>query len=521
MSDVVLACSPCDDARTEALLRLLRAAAVDVDAADDTARGPDAARRARCVVVAWSACSVELPWMRTVAREGARREVLVSVLLDDVLPPVRARAAAPIDLRDWTGSGRHPGIAALRAGIGAALAQGDEPWPPLDLEATGRPAGAAPPDAADSAALASPADGGGMDLAAAAASAVEAVADAAPRLAGVKSRRLRVYRRVATFAGGLALVGQILSSSIDVFDFLPIVPPNDPTRLVVGVMNVRAEGDAPGWAVVVTRDRLNAILNRFGAIEVMSKQQIAFVQDRDEVSEIEAARRLGIERMISGTLSVVGRRWKLMVEVVDPARGSLTQTEEEEGSEETFAVMHNRLAARLVRRLGVKFEAAEIDELVRLQPMADADHFRRLMESMGEFPDEPAPPPGDQEGRWHLLAPASAAAASPDEDAIRRLLEEYRQALEAEDMRRLDRIHVADDPRLRGALARYLANADHLDVDFSDVVVAIDGDTALATFTRRDAFRDAATGQEVRMELRVSNALVRRDGTWLIQGAKR
>jgi ketosteroid isomerase-like protein/TolB-like protein len=500
MSDVVLARSACDDAKAVALLRVLRSAGIDVDLVD--AADPEAAHDAHCIVVAWSACSVEIPWMRRLARAGARREALVPVLFDDVIPPVRG--GVPVDLRDWTGARRHPALATLQAAVAVSAA-------------APRPAARAPEPAAPE--PATPADDAEMMSAATGvAEAVGAAIEVAPKLL---SRRSRIYRRVATVAGGLALVGQILSSGIDVMDTLPTSPPKDPGRLVVGVMNVAAEGAAPPWAAALTRDRLNAILNRFGAIEVMSKQQIAFVQRRDRVTAIEAARRLGIERMISGTISVVGGRWKLMVEVVDPARGTLTQTEEEEGVEDALPGMQNRLAAKLIRGLGVKFDGREIDELVRLAPMAEPDDFRRLMESMGDFADEPAPPADDHSRWWRLLGPAVAHAETSDETAIRALLEEYRDALEAEDMARLDRIHAGDNPRLRDALVRYLANAEALDVELSDVVVAVDGDTALATFTRRDAFRDAATGRDVHMELRVSNALVRRDGSWLILGAKR
>lgn len=85
-------------------------------------------------------------------------------------------------------------------------------------------------------------------------------------------------------------------------------------------------------------------------------------------------------------------------------------------------------------------------------------------------------------------------------------------------MARRDRIHVAGNVRLRSALESYLRSADDLRVELSDVVIDVDGDTALATFTRRDVFRDVETGREIRMELRVSNVLERRDGTWRIRG---
>ena len=49
----------------------------------------------------------------------------------------------------------------------------------------------------------------------------------------------------------------------------------------------------------------------------------------------------------------------------------------------------------------------------------------------------------------------------------------------------------------------------------------VEGDDALATFTRSDDFLDAQTGTPVHLEVRVSNVLTRRDGGWKILGLKK
>jgi hypothetical protein len=49
----------------------------------------------------------------------------------------------------------------------------------------------------------------------------------------------------------------------------------------------------------------------------------------------------------------------------------------------------------------------------------------------------------------------------------------------------------------------------------------VEGDEALAIFTRSDDFLDAQIGMPVHLEVRVSNLLTRRDGGWNILGLKK
>ena len=63
---------------------------------------------ARCVIVVWSQHSVNSDWVKTEAAEGARRRMLVPVLLDEVRIPLEFRRIQAARLLDWHDTGPHP-----------------------------------------------------------------------------------------------------------------------------------------------------------------------------------------------------------------------------------------------------------------------------------------------------------------------------------------------------------------------------------------------------------------------------
>jgi hypothetical protein len=60
---------------------------------------------------------------------------------------------------------------------------------------------------------------------------------------------------------------------------------------------------------------------------------------------------------------------------------------------------------------------------------------------------------------------------------------------------------------MRDGLRHYFQSAAHLQVQFSNLDIVVEGDEALATFTRSDDFVDAQSGLPVHLEVRVSNVL--------------
>lgn len=70
-------------------------------------------REARCIIVVWSAASVESDWALEEAYEGRRRRILVPVLVEDVEPPFGFGTLQALDLREWEGSRNDPGFKQL------------------------------------------------------------------------------------------------------------------------------------------------------------------------------------------------------------------------------------------------------------------------------------------------------------------------------------------------------------------------------------------------------------------------
>ena len=64
--------------------------------------------QARCVIVVWSPHSIGSRWVRSEAREGVQRGVLVPLRIHDVLPPLEFRSFETADLSNWNGDVAHP-----------------------------------------------------------------------------------------------------------------------------------------------------------------------------------------------------------------------------------------------------------------------------------------------------------------------------------------------------------------------------------------------------------------------------
>ena len=78
---------------------------------------------ANCVIVLWSNASISSRWVKSEAEEGARREVLVPALIEEVKIPLAFRHLQAAKLVDWNGSREHPEFKQLAASVRALLTQ--------------------------------------------------------------------------------------------------------------------------------------------------------------------------------------------------------------------------------------------------------------------------------------------------------------------------------------------------------------------------------------------------------------
>jgi adenylate cyclase len=305
---------------------------------------------------------------------------------------------------------------------------------------------------------------------------------------------------------------------------LPTIAQPEGRPLVLGVMAIRANGHVPEWMSDFTRDGLNTVLSKQPRLLVYSRQKIDFLSEKRGLRELEVAEQLGISKMVSASLSDVDSELSLEVQIIDIKTGLIEGSHESRGSEKQLIEMQNEAAIEVMRSLKLPIDEAEVQKLLANRTNDRLDDYKLLTESMGGGV-EPEPPGKPRSAVpapwWARLGPRTAEASEDDEEAIRALLERYRAALESRDMARVESLHAALPTPMRDALQQYFGSAARLRVQFSQLDIVVEGDEALATFTRSDDFLDAQTGMPVHLEVRVSNVLTRREGGWKILGLKK
>jgi len=128
VTDIYISCALMDRLRSERLVRTLESLGWEVwgdwDAPSrktDPKASTGALRSARCIIVLWSADSIESGWVRDEARWGMRRQILVPVRIDPIEPPRGFRSPRATDLVGWDGNASAPDFRELVTRISAIL----------------------------------------------------------------------------------------------------------------------------------------------------------------------------------------------------------------------------------------------------------------------------------------------------------------------------------------------------------------------------------------------------------------
>ena len=421
---------------------------------------------ARCVVVLWSKASVSSDWVKTEAAEAARRGVLVPVLIDEVTVPLEFRRVQAARLVGWTGDQTQEEFSKLLSAIADLMGQPE------------RSRGTGP----------------------------------LPAPASQPSR----WKRPALLGGAGAVVAAALWVALHIF-FTPHGP------VVIGVMDIRARGKAPAWMSEFTRDGLTTVLSKY--VRTYATEKIDLLREKRGLSDIEAAEQLGITKMVSGTISTADQNVLLEVHVVDIMSGMLEAAEHMRGTEAQLVEMQNQAAIAVLKMLKIELSEPELKRLVNGRTNDDQEYLKLLTETMGgvnDKPSAPAPKPVGPNASWRLVWPATAYADDGGEQgAIQQLLERYRASLESKNVDQIAAIYVEMSPSMRDALTRYFATADELKISFSNYDILVEGTEAVATFTRNDEFKDARSGRDVHLEVRMSSVVTKQDSGWKIRGLRK
>lgn len=350
---------------------------------------------------------------------------------------------------------------------------------------------------------------------------------AGPAAAGKSPRRFALAAIAVLAAAVLAALGYTLARRVPMQGVLPVAVTADAPRqapsapVTIGVTGVTSHGEVPDWMRDNTRDGLNTTLSKVDRLRVLSREKIDFVRQRRNLSEIEVAEALGIQKMISGSLMMVGSEVVLEARLVDTSTGVLDASEAVRGNPDELIELQNEMAAALLAALGVRLSPDERDQLFARRTRDTLDAYRRLTDTFGEAKRETTGPAAGGGSSWLGWTSTAYAAEGDAESEILAVLEAYRAALASENVDAVAATHVELNEDQRIGFERYFEGADDLQVTLDDIDVLVEGDEALVTFTRRDVFHDHKSGKPLELEVRLSSEVIKKDGRWVLRGVKR
>lgn len=315
----------------------------------------------------------------------------------------------------------------------------------------------------------------------------------------------------------------------------PVVPPAEVAAepaevaapvVTLGVMIFKQLGDSAddhAWMREAIRDGLNTQLSALSRVKVYSKEFLDFLVTRQGLSEIEVAEKLGITKMLTGSFLAIGDKLKVDTHVVDVPTGVIEASYTATGQQERFLDLQNDVVMGVVSRLDLEVTDAERAALVARRA-TDAEALRLLLEAEGAGRRKPPPAPTEEpEATSRLLdilqwpSAARGAEVPSDEAAIRDLLERYRAAMESGDAEALRPLYRGLSDEQVAAQERYFENVRDLEVGIDEIDLAVVGDEAVVSYTRKDRFVDRRTGRTMDIAVRLTKTLVRDGDAWKLE----
>ncbi len=301
-------------------------------------------------------------------------------------------------------------------------------------------------------------------------------------------------------------------------------PEGDPRPIALGVLRFRAPGvpEADLWIRDAVRDSLNTQLAELAGVRVYSREFLDFLMTRQGLSEIEAANRLGIEKMLAGVVTVTDDAIHVDTQIVDTVSGVIEGSFTRDGRRTDVLALESEVVLGVVQKLGLHLTADDENRLATRRA-TDIEALRRLMGVEGgklAAPPGLEPVPRPDGSSW--MGPRSAWAGDEGvaEREIMAFLDRYRQATESGDVAALATMYATFTPAQRAALASYYASVRNLRVAIDNVEIVVVGDEAVVSYSRTDDFVDVPTGRPMHVALRVTKTLARRDGAWVLTSGK-
>jgi TolB-like protein len=446
---------------------------------------------AKAVLVVWSKESVRSNWVLAEAGEGKQRNILVPVAIDDIELPFQFRAIQTADLAGWPKSRgkRERDLYNLKRAL-------------LDLVGRGE-IGPEPPEPRP------------WRLAALLGATWNHVRDRPVATAGLVLAACGVVVSLVAYAPKLGA-----GRGTDVSAAKPI------RRPVVYFKPIVAGSPAEEEAAASTNNAFRVWLSKVKRLRFISDLIVDAWAQTQNVSWYDATRHFGVQQAVSGDLSKDQGRLTLLIRLSDVATGDDLGSDRFPEGEAGLPRLQQRAWEFLLAQLDINLSEQKRKKIAgataartRGQPY-ESSFFDQT------YDDAEAPPPTSIPRPSHGASlvpwpPVADAADVPTDSAVRQVLDRYQQALANKNVDELAALYVAMTDGQRAALTGYFQRVKDLRVRFSDFTVIVEGEEAVATFTREDRFKEVNSGEDVEVAVRVSTALSRIDGNWKIRALRK